>query len=424
MARIGVLVAAAEAAASAPSYPDRLREAGAEPVPISIPEIPHAGVALRREWTADAVEMLAAGKDLDGLLLAAAEPERLAGLVQAALRLGLPAVVCGEGAAMSAAVAALGFSPASSGTDAGTDAGTEAAGVAVEVCSSGGPLPGELVDSFTLANALRVGCSLGGGPEVLVHLAAIGREAGASGFDQMLRVLAPETKTVARPDSDWYRRHGLRGLLAHLGEAIHSSTTVAGELTEDLPESVPEPPHPVSTGLSFMSDDYGAVEVLGWGSDTGRQYASGMARVFVGEAAAVKGVEDGVVRQREVLVVGGCGPRVAPGILRLSALARALSNSELAGRVAVFTDGLAPADAPGVWASLARSGPGFGGLPGRIRDGDRLYLGIKDEVVRLGAPVSELREREPEIEGFKGTSGYRARYARSALPGVEGGGFG
>ena len=60
-----------------------------------------------------------------------------------------------------------------------------------------GPRPRGLIDNFSLANALRAGVAAGGGPELLVHLAAIAREAGVAGFDQMIRVLAPETPEVA-----------------------------------------------------------------------------------------------------------------------------------------------------------------------------------------------------------------------------------
>jgi dihydroxy-acid dehydratase len=396
-------------------YPGRVREAGAEPVLIPLPEPSFPGVALRREWTADSVEMRALDRDLDGLLLSAARPEVLAGLVLAALRLDLPAVVAGASPGpLSAALCALGLAPL-----AGDPAGT-----AVELACNGEPTPGELVDGFSLADALRLGCAVGGGPELLVHLAAIGREAGESGFDKTLRVLAPEMRLVAPPDSEWFREHGLPGVLVRLGDALHDSRTVAGYLKDDLPQAVPEPPEAPAYRLAFVEDGREVVEAVAWASDTRRNYASGSCRVFTGEEAAVRAVEEGEIQRRDALVVAGCGPRVAPGLLRLTRLAAALETAGLSGQVPVFTDGLAPDSARGVWASLAASGPGFGGLLARLRDGDRLYVGLNERVVRLGVPTDELRDREPLLEGFAGRAGYRVRYARSALSALQGAGFG
>jgi hypothetical protein len=93
--------------------------------------------------------------------------------------------------------------------------------ISVEVARAGRPRPHELVEGFSLANALRVSLSLGAGPELLVHLAAIAREAREAGFPQMIRVLAPEISAVTTPHSPWFKKHGVAGLFAHLGAALH-----------------------------------------------------------------------------------------------------------------------------------------------------------------------------------------------------------
>ena len=189
-------------------HPDAIREAGGEPVPLPRTR-PKGGVALVREWIADAAQISCAAEEgLDGLFVAAEEPEVLAGLVLCALRLNLPTVVNPpRDARLFAAIAALGLAPLTA----------DPADAAVEVAMGGGPRPLELVESFALANALRVAYSLGDGPETIVHLSAIAREAGSLGFTQMLRVLVPETPLLAEPRSRWFQEHGVAGLLAHLG---------------------------------------------------------------------------------------------------------------------------------------------------------------------------------------------------------------
>src|ERR687885_1519105 len=87
MPRVGVL------SPEESEYPDLVQEAGGEPVPLGVPLIRPAGVALHREWTADWAQISCSGEDLDGLLISAAEPAELAGSLIAALRLGLPAIL-------------------------------------------------------------------------------------------------------------------------------------------------------------------------------------------------------------------------------------------------------------------------------------------------------------------------------------------
>ena len=87
------------------------------------------------------------------------------------------------------------------------------------------------------ALGLRAGLAAGAGPGLLVHLAAVAREAGISGFSRMMRVLGPESAAVA--DHAWLREHGPAGLLAGLGNAVHNTTTVTGHLRDDLPEEAP-----------------------------------------------------------------------------------------------------------------------------------------------------------------------------------------
>src|SRR5918911_812357 len=181
MPRVGVL------SPEVSEYPDLVQEAGGEPVPLGLPLIRPAGVALHREWAADWAQISCSGEDLDGLLISAVEPAELAGSLIAALRLGLPAILAAPLAnPITIALAALGFA---SFTE-------DPARVAVWLSGSGSPSSRELVEGFSLANALRTGLAAGAGPELLVHLAALAREAGAVGFPRMIRVLAPESPQI------------------------------------------------------------------------------------------------------------------------------------------------------------------------------------------------------------------------------------
>jgi dihydroxy-acid dehydratase len=347
------------------------------------------------------------------LLLAAEEPEQLAGLVLAALRLNLPAVaVPCDDPHLSAALAALGLAPITG----------DPASVAVEVAGGGGPRPRDLVEDFSLVNALRAGLSLGGGPELLVHLAAIAREAGSSGFSRTLRVITPETTPLVEPDSEWFLEHGTGGLLARLGDALNDTGTVCGPLREVLPSSVPEPPRPAESRLAFVEARASGAEALCRVYE-GETEVAGECRVCHSEKFAVRIVEGGFLEADSLLVVGGCGPRGAPGLSRLDRLSRVLEEDGLAGSVSVITDGLPPRSASGTWISLFSPEAAAGGVIARLRNGDALRIDLREGRIRTGVGAREFQVREPREFPDHDDSGYAARYARDALPALEGAGF-
>lgn len=390
-----------------------VQAAGGDPVPLRLSRArPAGGVALVREWVADVTEISCAGEDLDALLLAADEPAELAGLLLAAIRLDLPAVCTGpDGSPLAIAFAALGVSPVSD----------VAAKVAVSVARSGGPQPAELIENFSLANALRAGLTAGGGPELMVHLSAVAREAHSAGFPQMIRVLTPETTAVTTPGSDWLARYGPAGLLATLGDSLHEVPTVAGSLKETLPDA-PQVPESEDSRMVFVRGRASGTEAVCRVSGTAQE-VSGRCRVFDGEEAAVQAVLQGEVSASELLVVRACGPRGGSGLPVLRRLADALKSVRV-GNVPVLTDGGAPDGADGTWTSLLTPESAFGGVLGLLRDGDSLTLDLAEGRILADIDAKELPRRETVVSGAPAGAGYAARYARSALPALEGAGFG
>jgi dihydroxyacid dehydratase/phosphogluconate dehydratase len=65
-----------------------------------------------------------------------------------------------------------------------------------------------------------------------------------------------------------------------------------------------------------------------------------------------------------------------------------------------------------------------GGVIGRLRDGDALRISLEEGRIRAGVGAAELEAREPFEVAGRPEAGYAARYARTALPGLEGAGFG
>jgi dihydroxy-acid dehydratase len=368
--------------------------------------IPRGGVALKREWVADQAEVFGSPLGLDALLVGPARTEDLAGLLLAAIRFDLPTVFVPAGTQPFDIVPhALGF--ASTHEESGE--------VIVEIARSGEPRPSDLIDNFSLANALRAGVAAGGGPELLVHLAALAREAGVAGFDQMIRVLAPETLEVA---PEWLREHDAPALLSSLGDTLHDIPTISGNLKETLPPS-PPPPDEYARLVIVRARASGAEAVCR--VHQGVTEVAGECRVFGSEEDAVSAVHDGEIGEGAMLVVGGCGPRGGPGLVRLDDLGRALREANL--DVPVLTDGLAPANTAGTWISLFTPEATEGGVIGLLRDGDPLRIDLSEGRIRTGIGASELENREPTRFPDRADTRYAARYALTALPALEGAGF-
>ena len=327
-------------------------------------------------------------------------------MLVAALRLNLPTVcVPPDSPSFSAALVAIGLVPSVG----------EPVNTVVSLAERDSLRPHGLIDNFSLANALRSGVAAGGGPELLVHLAALAREAGVAGFDHMIRVLAPETPEAA---PDWLREQGVLGLLSSLGDTLHDIPTVAGNLKENLPPS-PPPPDEHARLVFVRARASGAEAVCRVGQ--GAMEAAGECRVFGSEEEAVSGVRRGEVGEGAMLVVGGCGPRGGPGLLRLDHLGRSLREAGL--EVPVLTDGLASEDARGTWISLLTPEAAAGGVLALLRDGDPLRIDLTEGRIRTGIGATDFESREPTGFPERADTAYAARYARAALPALEGAGF-
>lgn len=402
-------------------HPDAVQASGGHPVPLRLPPArPEGGFVLAREWVADVTEISCAGADLDALLLATEDPDDLVGMLLAALRLDLPAVCVSPGhTPLSVALAALGVSPLAG----------DAAEVVVGVAREDGPRASAVVQDFSLANALRAGLSAGGGPDLLVHLSAIAREAGVLGFRRMIRVLTPETPALTGSDSAWLAKHDAAGLLSLFdvsgpagGGNLHDTRTVAGPLRELLPVA-PAAPLDGGARLVFVRGRASGTEAVCRGPEGEREVA-GECRVFTSEDDAARAVLGGAVAPSSLIVVGGRGPRGVPGLSRLEGLGSALRESGLEGGAAVLTDGLPPDGVGGVWISLFTPEASSGGILSLLRDGDKLRIDLEEASIRTDADAKEISGREPLEYPRRPGAGYAARYARSALPALEGAGFG
>ncbi|MBA2534265.1 MAG: dihydroxy-acid dehydratase, partial [Rubrobacter sp.] len=85
---------------------------------------------------------------------------------------------------------------------------------------------------------------------------------------------------------------------------------------------------------------------------------------------------------------------------------------------------LAPEGAAGTWISLFTPEATEGSVLGLLRTGDTLRMDLVEGRIRTGIGAREVESREPTEFPDRADTAYAFRYTRTALPALEGAGFG
>lgn len=151
---------------------------------------------------------------------------------------------------------------------------------------------------------------------------------------------------------------------------------------------------------------------------------SGPAKTFDAPDDALEGLRNGEIREGQVVVLRGVGPKGSPGMGMASRVVFALDGAGLTGRIAVVTDGqLSGLVNRGIVVGEVSPEAADGGPLALVRDGDPISIDVEQRVVDLLVPDDELDRRRarpvalpdyPEV-------GWLSIYRRLVRPLVEGG---
>ncbi|MCK4593613.1 dihydroxy-acid dehydratase, partial [bacterium] len=157
-----------------------------------------------------------------------------------------------------------------------------------------------------------------------------------------------------------------------------------------------------------------------------RMRIQGPARVFTSEGDALDAVSNGSIGPGEVIVLAHQGPRGA-GMPELFYLSAAVGeHSDLAGKVALVTDGRFSGATRGPCVGHVCPEAAVGGPLALVREGDAVLVDLEDRRLELLVDEAELEGRRSAWrppEPPSGT-GLEVLYRRRALQADEGGGFG
>jgi dihydroxy-acid dehydratase len=149
---------------------------------------------------------------------------------------------------------------------------------------------------------------------------------------------------------------------------------------------------------------------------TGKEgdFFKGKARVFDGEKEFIKGIEDKIIQEGDVIVIKNEGPKGAPGMPEMLKPTSALMGSGLGKNVALITDGRFSGGTHGFVVGHITPEAFEGGLIGLVKDNDIIELDAVKNSINLMISDEELQERKSSFKqpDYKVKSGVLYKYAK------------
>ena len=344
---------------------------------------------------------------------------------------------------MATAASLLGMSPAGlnaiPATDPRKDAAAREAGALVMQLLRDGVRPSRIITRESVENAFASVAATGGSTNAVLHLLAIAREAGvAIAIDDFDRVsartpLLADLKPFGRftaPDLE--RAGGERLIARRLLDAglLHDGATVSGRSIHEEARSAKETAgQQVVRPLANPIEAQGGLAILrGSLSPEGcvvklagheRRLHTGPARVFDSEEQAFEAVQQGAIRDGDVVVIRYEGPRGGPGMREMLAVTAALVGRGLGDTVALITDGRFSGATHGLMAAHVAPEAAVGGPIALVRDGDPITFDVAARKLNVEADL-EARRAAWRAPAPRYTTGAMAKYAALVSSASEG----
>jgi dihydroxy-acid dehydratase len=313
----------------------------------------------------------------------------------------------------------------------------------VELIKNGGPYPRDIVTRKSLENAAAIVAATGGSTNAALHLPAIAHEAGIefSMFDvgeifkktPYIANLRPGGKYVAK---DLFEIGGVGVVIKELldhgflhGDCITVTGKTLAENYQDVkfPEGqdvvfrVKNPIYPTG-GVVVLKGNLapeGAIVKIAGMTDL---VFEGPARVFDGEEACFKAVQEHAYKDGEVLVIRYEGPKGGPGMREMLSTTAALYGQGAGGKVALITDGRFSGGTRGFCIGHVGPEAGVGGPIGLIENGDVIRIDAEKGTLDVKLSAEELHSRrktwKPRATNYNAGALYK--YAQQVGPARDG----
>ena len=348
---------------------------------------------------------------------------------------------------MATAFEVLGISPIGTASvpamdDRKDDAAFRAGEMVMELLKKG-LTARQVITRPALENAVAAVAATGGSTNGVLHLLGVAREAEVElridDFDRissrtpLIADLKPGGRFVA---NDLYHAGGVPLVARRLldaGRLDGDCMTVTGRTLGEEVRDVEETPgqevvRPVSAplkptgGLVILRGNLAPEGCVVKVAGHERKLHRGPARVFDREEDSFRAVQNGEIREGDVVVIRYEGPVGGPGMREMLGVTAALVGAGLGESVALLTDGRFSGATHGLMAGHVAPEAARGGPIAVVRDGDAIVFDV--DARRLDVEVSgqemDARLRRWSAPEPRYASGVMAKYARLVSSASEG----
>ena len=349
---------------------------------------------------------------------------------------------------MASAIEAMGMSlPYSSSAPATTDQKQNeclSVGAAVRNLLERDLRPRDIMTRDAFENAMVMVSALGGSTNAVLHLIAMARAVdvplGVDDFQAVsdripfLADLKPSGKYVME---DLHNVGGVPAVMRYLlseGMLNGDCMTVTGHTVSENLDQLPDlssgqqvfhslaDPIKESGHIRILKGNFapgGAVAKIT--GKEGRQF-SGPARVFDGEEAMLRALEEGRIQKGDVIIIRFEGPKGGPGMPEMLTPTSAIMGAGLGSDVALITDGRFSGGSHGFIIGHVVPEAQEGGPIGLVQDGDMIHLDADANTIDVDLSEAELQARRDNwtMPPYKASRGTLYKYIKNVKTASEG----
>ena len=342
---------------------------------------------------------------------------------------------------MASAIEALGMSlPYSSSNPAVSQdklKECEDAGKAIRILLENDIKPKDIMTRKAFENAITIVAVLAGSTNAVMHLIAMAHSVDIEITLEDFQAISDKTPVLAdlKPSGkfmmeDLHAVGGIPALMKYLLKEgyIHGDCmTVTGKTIAENLESVPdlyegqEIVHDIKNALKSSGNIqilYGNLASEGCVAKiSGKEgeYFEGTAVVFESEFEVIPGLEKGMIKPGDVVVISYCGPKGGPGMPEMLKPTSAIMGAGLGDKVALITDGRFSGGSHGFVVGHITPEAYDGGGIALVENGDLITIDAVKNTINLKISDAEFAKRKAAWvqPALKVQKGVLLKYARS-----------
>ena len=304
--------------------------------------------------------------------------------------------------------------------------------------------PSNIITKKSLENAFTLVTVLGGSTNAVLHLIAIAKSAKVDFTFDDFQSITDKTPFLAdlKPSGkylmeDVHQAGGTPAIMKYLLEKnyLHGDClTATGRTISQNLQNVPSlnPNQKVIVSIDKPLKPSGHIQILfgnlaeqgSVAKITGKEGLKfiGTAKVFNSEFEANQGIEKGLVKKGDVVVIRYEGPKGAPGMPEMLKPTAAIMGAGLGNDVALITDGRFSGGTHGFVVGHITPEAQLGGLIAYVKNGDKISIDVQKRSLNLEIDEQEIEKRKSDWKApeIKAKQGWLKKYTQLVSSASEG----